>query len=669
MINVGTRLTGTFTHLTSLRLKGPLTEMTKTSTVRCITATPPPPGRPVLSVARVEDLAILAGTRKIGPTQADVETKLLGKRNGNPGTNKQTAAAVAKAISAPHVNKKSAHLLAGFSDVPPDEQGEKLMALSKRVSEKPPASSLTLPIEPPAKSLFHKAVKMVGFKFLQAARNEDAVAYGYAHRDQRAVLITAQKDGTESWAVKWPGGGEENGMTGGTELAAFVKALKITTTKHLAGLRRTARVLAETQAKAAALAEAQLEAAKDTDVAVVAEPPVTQLLPGGPPDHVCRAIVMLGELTGKRYDMDLLRGDKHYGDRVALLRAIFNRGRGQYKASETGITNLTTAFYTAVGPSGKNAVAKSKSFSLCAADIAQAFKLAQRLAKRIERTTMKKVARVTAAERSLPGEVLPTYKRPSKGQRTKEREEAKQDIATKLAVSPEQPAVPHPDVDVVIVPGDLRLLEDPVNGLVMIQMERANSQGAICVYNNGSRVAAGVVPPETLIKLRPVPPDVAHGISGNEMLLQAANQLLTPIIPGVPVTPVAARHLTAVVHCKELIPMANTTAPVSAAKKFAPPAKVAGKGKKATPKVTNGAAVKAAHAKAEKSERVGIYTGKKIKVLNENHGARPGTKRAKAMDILIASKTTDEAIPKIAKVGANNSFIAFAIREGLISLS
>ena len=63
------------------------------------------------------------------------------------------------------------------------------------------------------------------------------------------------------------------------------------------------------------------------------------------------------------------------------------------------------------------------------------------------------------------------------------------------------------------------------------------------------------------------------------------------------------------------------------------------------------------------------YVGKKIKVLNKKHGAREGTKRQIVMDILLSSKTTDEAIPKIVKAGANNAFIAFAVANKYISLS
>jgi len=67
--------------------------------------------------------------------------------------------------------------------------------------------------------------------------------------------------------------------------------------------------------------------------------------------------------------------------------------------------------------------------------------------------------------------------------------------------------------------------------------------------------------------------------------------------------------------------------------------------------------------------KVSTYAGKKIKVLNKNHGARPGTKRAIGMDIIIASKTTDEALPLLVKAGCNASFIAFAIAQGFVELA
>ena len=88
----------------------------------------------------------------------------------------------------------------------------------------------------------------------------------------------------------------------------------------------------------------------------------------------------------------------------------------------------------------------------------------------------------------------------------------------------------------------MRVLEDPSNKLVYLQLEKENSQGAICVYNNGRRVAAGVLSPETLKSARRVQ---------IEDLVADVNQLLAPPA-GVVVTPVAYRHLTALLNqCKE----------------------------------------------------------------------------------------------------------------------
>ena len=138
--------------------------------------------------------------------------------------------------------------------------------------------------------------------------------------------------------------------------------------------------------------------------------------------------------------------------------------------------------------------------------------------------------------------------------------------------------------EIRLVAGDVGLLEDPRLGIVMMQLEHENTQGAICVYNNGSRVAAGVVPPEILRTLRPV--------TGAVDLIKAANQLLNPLVPSVPVSPVAACHLTAVLNCKEII-MANATV----SKKFEAPKNVATKSAVATP-AKKTAAVKSTTVKA-----------------------------------------------------------------------
>jgi hypothetical protein len=63
------------------------------------------------------------------------------------------------------------------------------------------------------------------------------------------------------------------------------------------------------------------------------------------------------------------------------------------------------------------------------------------------------------------------------------------------------------------------------------------------------------------------------------------------------------------------------------------------------------------------------YAAKKIVVLNREHGAREGTKRARAMDLILASKSCDEVLPRLIKIGADSSFIRFAVETGLVKLA
>lgn len=100
----------------------------------------------------------------------------------------------------------------------------------------------------------------------------------------------------------------------------------------------------------------------------------------------------------------------------------------------------------------------------------------------------------------------------------------------------------------------------------------------------------------------------------------------------------------------------KSTKPVAAKKPAAAAKKPAANG--------NGAAKKPA--KVSAAQR---YAGKTIKVLTKEHGAREGTKRAKGMEILISSKTTDEALKKFEKhEGIDSSFIRYAVENKIIAL-
>ena len=383
------------------------------------------------------------------------------------------------------------------------------------------------------------ALLAAGFTYKETAEAKGVTAHGYAHKDGRAALFTHNgRPGTEAWRLKIPG--VPNGYEG-VKAEDLVLALTEKATKTL-----------------------------------------TAPTPALPPSNVLSAI---RALKGD-YDLHRFKGDSNdvYGARMRLLKLL--RSTDKVTAKSNTYKALVTELCAAVGVPATAAL--SLFGPACTAALKAADK-AERQARKAEEVKIAKTLKATLPERLVVDgkPILPRIKKKTQRQLAAEREELRAELARKrrhaLDTEAATPiAKPKPDAAVKVVAADLRILEDPSNGIAFLQVERENSQGAICVYNNGSRVAAGVVPPEVLKTLRQV--QLAN-------ILEAANQLLTPIVSSVVVTPVAERHLTAVLHCKELIPMATkkTAAPVEETKKqkFAPPAgvpaKKAGKAEEAKP--------------------------------------------------------------------------------------
>jgi hypothetical protein len=460
--------------------------------------------------------------------------------------------AEAAAVKAKSVKAKS------VEDVEPTVKVDKAVSLAAKVAAKKPAPIV---LDPPVKSPLHKALKKAGFKFIQAQKMAGTVAYGYTHKDQRAALLTVDTEGGEAWQLRYPDGDTSSGSVTG-KLATFTALLGVSVARHNAGKARVMKKLEVAVSKSPVDTSILGVGSEEDYVAPV------KLLPeevAGVSANVARAVEMLGSLTARRFDLDMLRGDKHYGHRMALLKRLFDREK--VLVAETGINNLTEAFFSAVGAGDGCKAAKMECFAARCIDIDKRVRAAKADAAKQEKALNVLKARATVTARTVPGTILP-YPAELKLSRTQqklkeaaEREDAKKQL---LAASPEQPAVPHPDAILEPVCEDLRLLEDiskdAEGRIVMLQMEKANSQGAICVYNNGMRVAAGVVAPETLKTLR-----VVAGVDPADF----ARQLLNPEIPSVPVTPVAARHLTAVLKCcKENTTMATTTEAPVRTKKF-----------------------------------------------------------------------------------------------------
>ena len=665
---------------------------------------------------------------------------------------------------------------------PGPENAEHLMRLSATVAKKRAERRPADPKVTVAAAEADAALVTAGFSFARTEQN----ASGYIHPDGRAILVesggqwTLLANGLESGGVDL--------TTLLTELAkpvpkrATKKALHINTA-HTRGVRAAAAIKAGKTVLTAGLTPAKaLEVIHEAEVIAGTRraAKVAAAVPGMPP-NVVRAVEMLCNLTDGKFNLDDLRGDKHYGHRLALLKRLFDREH--VVVAETGINNLVQVFHSAIGAAGNCRAAQNADFAVrCGELLAKvyavktvAIKVAKRTARAV-RNAMKpslivpgivipqpkplsKTAKKAAAEkeaavlqmelavarptaqphlsvknlgrleahslrllthanslvslklerwnsqgamhiwmnddgRIVSGVLTPALAADVKVQahnldavkelagawlddkkvkKTAEMEYVLHCImhtinraqsAFALAVLPYQLPVPRLSAaEPTITPAGVRLLEDSVLGAVLVQLERANSQGALVCYNNGMQVGVGVCPPEILETLRQVPVEVN--------LVTAVKQLLNPAVPSVPVTPTAAEHLTAVMHCKENIMKNTTEAPSKkfAAKTAPVSAALPKPAKKATMKPVNGAKKTTKAEKTERAPRAGSLAGKKIKVISKDMSAlREGTKRYVGLDIILKSKTTDEAIPKLAKAGCNNTWFAFATASGYIEL-
>lgn len=360
-----------------------------------------------------------------------------------------------------------------------------------------------------------------------------------------------------------------------------------------------------------------------------------------PSTAVKEALNLLSKATHGTFRIADLTGDDNYTVRVQLLKKL--RNTDKVLAKESGVNNLIKEFYAALDIPEGTIAAREKHFTAHCIEIRKHTARVQRTVKRVEKDELKHIRRVTA-QPVLDGKpILPV------APRIRERDRKKQEAADKAAVlaraaREERDAVTHPiaqprpDAKVDVTLDEICLIEDPNNGIVMLRLEKPNSQGAICVYNNGSRVAAGVVPTETLKTLRTLQ---------TTDLVRDVNQLLHPLNHEVVVTPAAERHLTAVLaHCKETIPMAAEI------KKFAAPKN--GKPAKSAAKT----AAKAPAKKAEKAEKAARTTeDRKIVALvslkDKDKLPREGTFCYAQTEAALKSKTVSEAQAKLDASGLN----------------
>ncbi len=352
---------------------------------------------------------------------------------------------------------------------------------------------------------------------------------------------------------------------------------------------------------------------------------------------------------------------------MKLLKAL--RGTDKVLAKETGINVVLKEFHAALQvPTAAAAVMEKDFVNKCQLLLKQVAKT-DRVVAKVEKAEIKEVMKRTAGQREVHDNkpILPGVKKINAKKQQELDNKAKAELAAQIMNKRRQEeytplAVPRPEAEISVNLEDVCLLVDPNNGITLMCLEKPNSQGAICVYNNGSRVAAGVVPTEILISLR-------REVSDD--LVRDVNQLLHPMTSGVIVTPVAEHHLTAVLeHCKESIAM--TTEKTVSTKKFAPPVGAAKKAPKATKAEKPAKAAK--KDKTPKAPRV--VEDKKIKALVtlKSEGLpREGSFCYGQVEAIIGSKTVSEAQAKLNKSKLNPNGrkleVAWLVKQGYLQVA
>ena len=549
---------------------------------------------------------------------------------------------------------------------------------------------------PTKENATHRALLVAGFQYSQSATTpEGGAAHGYVHKDGRAVLVRAAADGSEDvWTIKLPLGAGETGGAG----TKLLRAALVSAKKAAAAAKTTARKVAHKEAQA----EARKAAMK-----------------AAPPQEVTAVLRLVKKATGGTLAPRRgLQGDAAYGVRLRIAKCILG---DEARAADAAVTALTKRLYVLLGVHEAAAATMEREFITLAKAALERAKKAEAAEAAEWKENMRRADLATLAQRTVAGAIHPAFRKKSGKQEAEERMALKAELEAKKrrgtgtqappAYDPAEgsdgaPAqgaaesyrngsfekatgyspgaeegrlatyahgeAPAPDAAVpdaeFFRPAECALLEHKDTGIILLRLSLPGCLGgAPCVYNNGREVDLGIVNPERLAKFREIE---------KADVLTAARQLLKPIVSSVKISPRAERELTAVVHCKEIAPMATEIKTA----KFAPPAKTATKkaAKNAEPKAAKAAKAaksdepKAAKpAKAEASKRAAKFTeDQKISAAydKKNPPYREGSARR---DLLLAAVEAGSVGGYLKKAGepsggSAHSYLNLFVKEGYL---
>lgn len=391
--------------------------------------------------------------------------------------------------------------------------------------------------------------------------------------------------------------------------------------------------------------------------------------------HIAQAVQALGGVTKMRFVLSALKDDnEHYGTRMRLLKKLL--AKDKVLASETAYPAFVKAWGTAVG------AASPSEFTTRCKEIANAAAQVARFLKKEEREKIDRYLRDTLHERLVADKVIKQPTESPKGRITTGLVKKTKEVIADSGPATSQDTAwgqgvlrnghlatvtePAPAVgdEVAIDPAGIALIEHRDSGVVMLRLQPIGVNGAApCVYNNGREVSLGWLTPDRLTKFRE--------IKGAD-ILKATSELLHPIVPSVKINPAASSRLTAVLNCKELIPVAKFEAPAKSAAKKSTTATAEAPAKKTAAK--KAAPAKKAAAKAERAPRA--TADRKIKALikAKDVTAKEGSFCYAEIMAAIGSKTVSEAQAKLTADKKNPNperriEIAWMVKKGFISVS
>ena len=287
----------------------------------------------------------------------------------------------------------------------------------------------------------HDTLVAAGFEYERTSKG----AHGYAHPDGRAALIV-QGVHTKEWVLRLPGGEVHKGATPQGLAYKLGSGAEPSVAEVIVDATPIPRVVVETPAS-------RLVSALDGD-----------------------------------YNLERLRPESAYSVRIRLLKAM--RGPGaKVLAKEATFKAFHAEAWAALE------VTSDAAFGLRANELRKAATREEIRARKVEKA---KIAAQLKSRPVAPGPVPMPIEHKTNRDRAEDKVALRGELRARANSDDGEPPIARPRPGAAPLEYTPFAAVDPDNGILVLLLEKPNSQGALCVYNNGTRVAAGVATLETV---------------------------------------------------------------------------------------------------------------------------------------------------------------------------